>query len=79
MASHLSLHRDPHTLPVFPPALPAVERTHYALSHHMPPYCQIGTQVGAVGIHHVGLALCAPEHCHLLTWEENRFGKGGQN
>ncbi|TNN43551.1 hypothetical protein EYF80_046263 [Liparis tanakae] len=38
-----------------------------AVSHHLSSHGQVGPQVRAVGIHHVGLPILAPEHCHLLT------------
>lgn len=59
---------DFHTLAIIPLKLPSMKRALYAASHYPSSHSQVGTQVRAVGIHHVGLPILAPKHCHLLTW-----------
>lgn len=57
---------DPHTLAIVALKLPAMERALDAVSHHSASHRQVGPQVRAVGVHHVGLPIEAPEHSHLL-------------
>lgn len=66
---------DFHTLAIIPPELPSMKRTLYAASHYPSSHSQVGTQVRAVGIYHVGLPILAPKHCHLLTWGDE-LGSG---
>lgn len=67
--------RNPNTLAIFAPELPAMERTLYAASHHPTSHGQVGTQMRAVSIHNVCLPFLAPEHCHLLTFQHKPLGR----
>lgn len=58
---------DPHTLAIITPKLPSMKWALYAASHNPSSHSQVGTQMRTVGIHHVGLPILAPKHCHLLT------------
>lgn len=58
-----------HTLSIAALKLPSMKRALYTVFHHPSSHSQVGAQVRAVTIHHVGLPLLAAEHRHLLTWE----------
>lgn len=58
-----------NTFPIFATELPAVEGAFDASTKHTSAHRQVGTQMGAVCVHDVGLSVLTPEHSHLLTYE----------
>lgn len=52
---------------VFPVELPAVEGALEAAAHHAAPHGQVGPQVRAVSVHHMGFPIGVPEDGKLLS------------
>ena len=68
--------RNLHTFAILAAKLPPVERTLDTVAHHATSDPQVGPEVGAVGVHHVGLPIVPPEHRHLLPWSRDKIESG---
>ena len=68
--------RNLHTFAILAAKLPPVERTLDTVAHHATSDPQVGPQVRAVGVHHIGRSIGPPEQCHLLPWSHDQTENG---